>query len=106
MVSPKSRGIKGSVEKVGSRITHVEDNIIVEEIVRVTIKPTADQKKAFEKDSIGLIKKLLKQEGHKFKDVIDHDPSRPISHLRSALFHIVYDRANPGAVCSWHRYTY
>ena len=98
--------ISGSVEKIGSRVTHMEGNVRVEELVRVTIEPTADQKKAFEKDPIDLIKRLLTQEGHKFKDVKSPEPMKVVSHLRTAWFHIVYDAGNPGAVCTWQLFRY
>ena len=101
-----SSKVSGTVEKIGSRVTHMEGNVRVEELVRITIEPTADQKKAFEKDPIDLIKRLLTQEGHKFKDVTSPEPMKVVSHLRTAWFHIVYDRANPAAQCSWHLYTY
>jgi hypothetical protein len=101
-----SSKIKGTVEMIGNRVTQAEGNLRVEEMVRVTIEPTPEQIKEFEKDPVAMIKRLLTQEGHKFKDVVSPEPMKPVSHLRSAYFHTVYDRANPGDVCHWHRYTY
>jgi hypothetical protein len=101
-----SSKISGSVEKIGNRVTHKEGDVRVEELVRITIEPTADQKKAFEKDPIDLIKRLLTQEGHKFKDVKSPEPMKVVSHLRTAWFHIVYDSSSPDDVCRWFRYSY
>ena len=94
-----SSKISGSVEKIGSRVTHMEGNLRVEELVRITIGPAADQKKAFEKDPIDLIKRLLTQEGHKFREV-KSEPGKPVSHLRSEWFHIVYSTSGEPA-CIW-----
>lgn len=98
--------IKGTVEMIGNRVTQAEGNVRVEEMVRVTIEPTPEQIKEFERDPIGMTKRLLTQEGHKFKDVISPEPMKPVSHLRSAYFHIVYDRVNPADECHWYRYNY
>jgi hypothetical protein len=80
-----------------------EGNVRVEEVVRIRIEPTVDQQKAFEKDAIELIKRLLTQEGHSFKDVSNGEGSKPVSDLRSIWMHIVYDRSDPGLVCVWIR---
>ena len=101
-----SSKISGSVKMIGSRTTHMEGDTRVEEIVRIEIEPTDEQKKAFEKDPIDLVKRLLTQEGHTFKDVTSHEPMKVVSHLRSGWFHIVYDKRHPENVCTWHIYTY
>ena len=101
-----SSKISGSVTNIGSRVTHMDGNTRVEEIFRIEIESSDEQKKAFDKDPIGLIKRLLTQEGHKFKDVTSTETLKGVSHLRSGWFHIVYDKANPGSVCSWHYFYY
>jgi hypothetical protein len=101
-----SSKISGSVKKVGSRVTHLNGNTRVEEIVEIDLKPTDEQKKAFEKDPTDLIKQLLTQEGHTFREVKGVEIGKPVSHLRGAWFHIVYDAGNPGLVCAWQYFHY
>jgi hypothetical protein len=98
--------IHGSVKKIGSRVTHMNGKTRVEEIMQIEVEPTDEQKKMFEKDPTDLIKQLLTQEGHTFRELKGIEPGRPVSHLRGGWFHIVYDAANPGSVCSWHYYYY
>jgi len=90
--------IKGSVEKIGSRVTHKDGKVRVEEIVRISIEPTDEQQKTFKENPIGLIKNLLTQEGHPFRDVKN---KKIVSHLRSEWYHIEYDASDPDAVCYW-----
>ena len=97
-----SSKFKGSVKKVGTRVTHTDQILRVEEVMEIGLELPASQQKAFEKDPAGLIKGLLTQEGHAFKDVIIRaDPSKPISHLRSQWVHIVIDINTPENVCMW-----
>lgn len=93
--------VSGQVEKFGSRVTHAEDNVIVEELVRITIDPTPNQKKAEETDAVGLVERLLTQEGRKFKNVKIAPDSKIISHQRSVWYHVVVDRQNPQNECTW-----
>jgi hypothetical protein len=96
----------GSVKKIGTRVTHIGDNIRVEGVFKITAQPTADQQKAYENNPGGFIKELLRQEGLPFKDVrIGSDRGLEIvSHLELQeiqWFHIEWDRDNPGMVCIW-----
>lgn len=92
--------IRGTVKKVGTRVTHTEEVLRVEDAMEVSLDLTADEQEEFQKNPADLIKRLLTQEGHAFKDV-SIAAGHGISHLRSGWFHIVYDKGNPGNVCVW-----
>jgi hypothetical protein len=106
-LSMETTKINGTVKKAGTRVTRTEHNLQVEDIFDISFELSADQKKKYENNPTELIKHLLTQEGLAFKDVVIRGPhSTPISHLRTAWFHIVYDAARPGQVCTWHLYSY
>jgi hypothetical protein len=71
----------------------------VEEVVRISFDPTGEQQPASGGIPVGLVKNLLTQEGHAFRDVKSRGGI--VSHLRSEWYHIVYDASAPEAVCMW-----
>ena len=96
----ESSKISGTVKKVGTRVTHTEQILRIEDAMEISLDLSADQQREFQKNPGDLIKRLLTQEGHAFRDVsiaADHG----ISHLRSGWFHIVYDKGTPANVCVW-----
>jgi hypothetical protein len=58
--------IRGTVKKVGTRVTHTEEVLRVEDAMEISLDLTADEQEELQKNPADLIKRLLTQEGHAF----------------------------------------